>query len=127
MVLRDGAGRGRDLAGSASNWPGTATEVDDAAWQEALTSACAERTQGPSNSLSTPGRRPGRRDRAALGPGRRSRRRRRRRPGPGYIAEVVEIIRQAAEAAHALHEAGVVHRDIKPGNIMITADGRQPC
>jgi hypothetical protein len=46
------------------------------------------------------------------------------RGGRSHVGEVVEVVRQAAEAAHALHEAGVVHRDVKPGNVMVSADGR---
>ena len=45
--------------------------------------------------------------------------------GPSYLRHIVELVRQVAEAAHALHEAGVIHRDIKPGNIMVAADGSQ--
>jgi WD40 repeat protein/serine/threonine protein kinase len=45
-----------------------------------------------------------------------------RRAGKAHIAQVVELVRQVAEAAQALHEAGVLHRDIKPGNIMLSAE-----
>jgi eukaryotic-like serine/threonine-protein kinase len=47
------------------------------------------------------------------------------RVGRTYVRQVVELARQAADAAHALHERGVLHRDIKPGNILVTADGSQ--
>lgn len=35
-----------------------------------------------------------------------------------------EIGREVARALTAAHERGVVHRDVKPGNVMITADGK---
>ena len=39
-------------------------------------------------------------------------------------ADVVRLGTQLAEALVAAHGAGVVHLDLKPGNLMLTADGR---
>jgi eukaryotic-like serine/threonine-protein kinase len=38
-------------------------------------------------------------------------------------SEVLLAVDNAARAAHALHEVGVVHRGIKPENILLTDDG----
>ena len=38
-------------------------------------------------------------------------------------ARRVAAVRDAARAAHALHERGIAHRDIKPANILLAEDG----
>src|SRR6059058_520395 len=42
--------------------------------------------------------------------------------GPMQLSEAVEVAIQMASALAAAHEAGIVHRDIKPGNIMLRPD-----
>ncbi len=46
------------------------------------------------------------------------------RRGPLEFAEVLRLGAQMAEALGEAHARGVVHRDVKPSNLMVTADGR---
>jgi serine/threonine-protein kinase len=43
---------------------------------------------------------------------------------PPAIAEVARIGGQVARALHFAHERGVIHRDVKPANVMIEPGGR---
>jgi serine/threonine protein kinase len=47
-----------------------------------------------------------------------------RRNGPLSAAIAATIISRAAEGLHYAHRKGLVHRDVKPGNLLVTPDGR---
>jgi Tol biopolymer transport system component len=44
--------------------------------------------------------------------------------GPIPVPEALRIATQIAEATEAAHEKGVIHRDLKPGNVKLTPDGK---
>ena len=104
------ASRGADAG--ALDWP---------TWRGTLSTVCEEARQaekplsGVGRMAPTPRRTgAGAADAAASPPG-----------GRGYVRHIVELIRQTALATHALHECGVIHRDIKPGNVMVIEQGGQ--
>ena len=47
-----------------------------------------------------------------------------RREGPLPPRRVAELGLQVCAALHAAHARGVVHRDVKPGNLLLGGDGR---
>ncbi|HEY9784534.1 MAG TPA: protein kinase [Candidatus Obscuribacterales bacterium] len=44
--------------------------------------------------------------------------------GPMHVNEIIAIAMQVAEGLQAAHDHGIVHRDIKSSNIMLTAKGQ---
>ena len=45
------------------------------------------------------------------------------REGRLPVARALDVVAQVADALHAAHRAGVVHRDVKPANLLVRPDG----
>jgi len=43
--------------------------------------------------------------------------------GPLSMADAASVISQVAAALHYAHQQGMVHRDVKPGNVLVTPEG----
>lgn len=98
------------------------SDVDVTALRAALQSAAdearrAEKSLSRAHSDSTPSRHAALAPVSEIGPA--------QAVSHTYVWHVVGLVRQVADAAHALHEANVIHRDIKPGNIIISPDGTE--
>ena len=51
--------------------------------------------------------------------------RQRLKRGPMTLREILDIVTQTASALTAAHAAAIVHRDIKPDNLMLRPEARQ--
>ncbi len=101
----------------------SASEVGEVEWQKALSSAFMEARKGEEPMSPDPETLPHSSTERKEAPSPVLGMKRGIRGEEAYIGQVVEIMRQVVRAAHTLHQAGVIHRDIKPGNIMLAADG----
>ena len=50
-----------------------------------------------------------------------------REHGPLSVSDALDYLIQSARGLEAAHEKGIVHRDIKPGNLMLDRAGHSPC
>ncbi len=117
MELIEGADLARVLEGLSGCEP---SKIDSDVWQSGVSKACesARSEEAPLSSGSDFAT-----DSRMISPNRARARGTAKKFGDGHVRHSVELIRDIADALSHLHDADVLHRDIKPGNIMITPDG----